>query len=104
MAYLQESGRLSRNRCKFWIMSLVAFSYARNQNMGRCDLSTWSQISRAHRQKQFQFKSLGKHWNNITSLPSDMPKKNKIKGFHSHESQNPNGTLTGKWMIFINKI
>ena len=66
MAHVQESGRLSRNRCKFWIMSLVASSYARNQNMGRCDLSIWSQISMAHRQKQFQVKSLAKHWNSIT--------------------------------------
>ena len=47
MAHLQESGRLSRSRCKLWIMSLVAFSYARNQKMGRCDLSTWRQIPMA---------------------------------------------------------
>ena len=93
MAHLQESGRLSRSRCKLWIMSLVAFSYARNQKMGRCDLSTRSQIPMAHRQKPFQAKSLAKHWNSITSLRSGMPKRNKIKGVHSHESQNPNGTL-----------
>ena len=60
MAHLQESGRLSPSRCKLWIMPLVAFSYARNQKIGRCDLPTWGQISMAHRQKQFQVKSLAK--------------------------------------------
>jgi len=39
----------------------LAFSYARNQNIGRCDLSTWSQIPMAHCRKQFQVKSLAKH-------------------------------------------
>ena len=77
MAHLQESGRLSRSRCRLWIMSLVAFSYARNQKMGRCDLSTWSQIPMAHRQKQFQVKSLAKHWNSITSLRSGISQKTK---------------------------
>ena len=85
MAHLQESRKLSRSRFKLWIMSLVAFSYARNQNMGRCDLSTWSQIPMAHRQKQFQVKSLAKHWNSITSLRSDISKRNKIKGIHSQK-------------------
>ena len=59
------------------------FSYARIQNMGRCDLSTWSQISMAHRQKQFQVKNLAKHWNSIASLRSSISKRNKIKGVHS---------------------
>ena len=86
MAHLQESGRLSRSRCKLWIMFLVAFSYARNQNMGRCDLSTWSQISMAHRQKPFQAKSLAKHWNSITRLRSGISKRNRINDVHSHKS------------------
>ena len=85
MAHLQESGRLSRSRCRLWIMFLVASSYARNQNMGRCDLSTWSQISMAHRQKQFQVKSLAKNWNSITSLRSGIFRRNKLKGVHSQK-------------------
>ena len=89
MAHLQESGRLSRSRCKLWIMSLVAFSYARNQKMGRCDLSTWSQIPMAHRQKQFQVKSSAKHWNSITSLRSGISRGNKIKGVHSQKNKIP---------------
>ena len=71
MAHLQESGRLSR--------SLVAFSYAKNQKMGRCDLSTWSLIPMAHRQKQFQVKSSAKHWNSIASLRSGISRRNKIR-------------------------
>ena len=104
MAHLQESGRLSRSRCKLWIMSLVALSYARNQKMGRCDLSTWSQIPMAHRQKQFQVKSLAKHWNSIASLRSGISKRNKIKGVHSQKKKNPNGTLAGEWKTFTKSL
>ena len=87
MAHLQESGRLSRSRYKFWIMSLVAFSYTRNQNMGRCDLSTWSQIPMAHRQKQFQVKSLAKALKQHRQLAfSGISKKNKVNGVHSHKN------------------
>jgi hypothetical protein len=32
------------------------------------------------------------------------PKKKRIKGFYSHKSQNPNGTLAGEWITFTNKI
>ena len=39
----------------------------------------------AHRQKQFQVKSLAKHWNSITSLRSGIFKKNKLKGVHSEK-------------------
>ena len=38
----------------------LAFSYAQNQKMGRYDLSSWSQIPMAYRQKKFQVKSLAK--------------------------------------------
>ena len=105
MAHLQESGRLSRSRCRLWIMSLVASSYARNQNMGRCDLSTWSQIPMAHRQKQFQVKSLAKHWNSISSLRSRISKRTKIKKVHVLlKPQNPNGTLAGEWKTFTKSL
>ena len=86
MVYFQESRKFSRNRCKFWIMALIIFSYAKNQKMERYDLLIRNQIPMALRQKPFQAKNLAKHWNNITNLCFSISIKNKIKGVHSYKN------------------
>ena len=93
MAHLQESWRLSRSRCKLWIMSLVAFSYAKNQKMGRCKLSTRGLIPMAHRQKPFQVKSLAKHWNSIASLRSGISRRNKTRRRMARERRGAGSSL-----------
>ena len=58
----------------------------------------------AHRQKQFQAKSVAKHRNSIASLRSGISQRNKIKGVHSQKSYNPNGTLAGEWKTFTKSL